>query len=310
MFQTILGAGGAIGTPLAKELKKYTDKIRLVGRNPKRVNPEDELFHADLTNAKETNEAVEGSEIAYLTVGLTYNLKIWQAKWPIIMQNVIEACKVHKCKLVFFDNIYMYDANSLQNIKEDNPINPPSKKGKVRAEILELLMQAIKGKEIEALVARAADFYGPGIKDVSMLTETVFKPLSAGKGAQCMGQPNVKHSYTYVPDAAKATAILGNTPDAFSEVWHLPTASNPLTNKQYIDLIAEKFGAKPKFMSVNKWMLKLMGLFMPVLKEMPEMLYQYDRDYVFNSKKFEKKFNFTPTSYQQGIDEVIKSDYS
>src|SRR6476646_1977201 len=130
-MQTILGANGAIGKSLAKELQRYTDKVRLVSRHPKKVNEGDELVTADLNNAAQTDAAVQGSEVVFLTAGLDYKLKVWQAQWPEIMRNVITACKKHNAKLVFFDNIYMYDKNSLDNITENAPINPPSKKGKI-----------------------------------------------------------------------------------------------------------------------------------------------------------------------------------
>ena len=108
-MQTILGAGGDIGTLLAKALKSYTDTIRLVARNPQQVNGDDELFKADLLNGEEVRKAVQGSSVAYLTVGLAYDIRIWKAQWPVIMQNVIDACVEHQCRLVFFDNVYMYD---------------------------------------------------------------------------------------------------------------------------------------------------------------------------------------------------------
>lgn len=100
-MQTILGSGGAIGTELAKFLPEYTDKIRLVSRNPKSINGNEELFKADLQNQSEVDSAVKDSEIVYLTVGLQYNIKIWQSVWPKIMRNVIDACKKNNSKLVF-----------------------------------------------------------------------------------------------------------------------------------------------------------------------------------------------------------------
>ncbi|MEO7048046.1 MAG: NAD(P)H-binding protein, partial [Ferruginibacter sp.] len=107
-MQTILGSGGAIGSPLAKELLNYTKHIRLVARNPKKVNETDELVKADLTNADDVDKAVAGSDVVYLTVGLPYKLSIWEQQWPLVMKNVIEACKKHRAKLVFLDNVYMY----------------------------------------------------------------------------------------------------------------------------------------------------------------------------------------------------------
>lgn len=309
-MQTILGSGGAIGIELAKSLPKYTDKIRLVSRNPKKVNLTDELFKADLTVRKQVLEAVKGSSIVYLTVGLSYDLNVWENYWPKLMRNVIHACQVHEASLVFFDNIYMYEGIILDPITEENTWNPPSNKGKVRANIARLLLDAHKKGKIKGLIARSADFYGPSVKNTSVLVETVFKPLSQGKKASWIGNPHCKHSYTYTPDAAKATALLGNTPDAYGEVWHLPTAHNPYTGKEWIKKVSEALHVKPKYRSVNKFGLKIMGLFVPVMKEFVEMIYQNDRDYVFDSQKFENKFNFQPTSYEDGIKAIVASDFS
>jgi nucleoside-diphosphate-sugar epimerase len=308
-MQTILGAGGAISRELAKSLKEYTANIRLVSRNPKAIHDTDELVTADLANAEETLKAVAGSEIVYLTVGLTYSYKEWQSLWPQIMRNTIDACKTHNAKLVFFDNIYMYDPEYLGNMDENTPHNPCSKKGKVRKQIIDMLMQEVEDGSLTALIARCADYYGPGNVPNSMLTETVFNKLSAGKKANWLGPLHFKHSFTYIADAGKATAILGNTPDAYNQTWHLPTAANPLTAQELINLIAAKFKAQPKVMMLTPFIAGLMGLFVPIMKELKEMMYQYDRDYVFNSDKFNSRFNFTPTSYADGIDAIINNDY-
>ena len=92
-MQTILGSSGVIGRELAKALPQYPDKIRLVSRNPKKVNGGDELFKANLLNADETMKAIEDWEVVYLTVGLQYDINIWRKQWPTLMQNVIDACK-------------------------------------------------------------------------------------------------------------------------------------------------------------------------------------------------------------------------
>ena len=306
-MQTILGSGGAIGVELAKALTTYTNNIRLVSRNPQKANDADQLFKADLIKPNEVLKAVEGSEIVYLTVGFSYNLKIWQNTWPTVMKNVISACKHHNAKLVFFDNIYMYDQDHLNPITEEAPINPPSKKGKVRAQIAEMLHEEIKAGNLKALIARCADFYGPNIKNTSMLTETVFNNLSKGKKANWLGSVKFKHSFTYTPDAGKATALLGNTDDAYGEVWHLPTAPNPFTGEEWINNIAKEMGAEPKFQAAPKLLVKVIGLFVPIMKEMVEMIYQYDRDYVFDSSKFDERFEFTPTPYLDGIKNIVNS---
>ena len=309
-MQTILGSGGAIGNELAKALKEYTSDIRLVSRNPIAIHETDELVTADLTNAEETIKAVEGSDVAYLAVGFPYSYKVWNELWPKVMRNAINACKAHNTKLVFIDNIYMYDPNHLGDMTESTPINPGSKKGMVRKEILDMLMNEVDAGTLTALVARCADYYGPGITANSMITETVFKKLENNEKTNWLGPLNYKHSFTYVPDAGKGTAILGNTEDAFNQIWHLPTAANPLTGQEWTDSIAKAMGKTAKTMVLTRFIASIMGVFMPVMKEVKEMMYQYDRVYVFNSQKFNDRFNFTPTPYDVGITEIVAADYS
>jgi len=308
-MQTILGAGGAIGIELAKALKNYTKEIRLVSRNPKKVNETDELMVADLLNTEDVRKAVEGSKIVYVTVGFPYSTKIWQEVWPKFMSDVIAACKEFNSKLVFFDNMYMYDPKYLDRMTEETPINPPSKKGKIRAEVAQMILDEVNAGTLTALIARSADFYGPGIKNSSMMNETIVKPLKTGGKANLLGSVNSKHSYTYTPDAGKATAMLGNTANAYNQVWHLPTAPEPFTGAQWTWLIASELGVKPDYQRVNKFMVWILGYFTPIMKEILEMMYQNKKDYIFDSSKFEKRFAFRPTPYHIGIKETIKADY-
>jgi len=309
-MQTILGSGGVISRELAKALREYTLDIRLVSRNPKSFHESNELVSADLTNGDETSKAVEGSEIAYLTIGIPYSYKEWQAQWPVVMRNVIDACKAHGTKLVFFDNIYKYDPDCLGNMTEDTPHRPSSKKGQVRKQIIDMLMHEVDNGSLTALVARCADYYGPGIERNSMMTEAVLNKFAQGKTANWMGPLNFKHSFTYTPDAGKATAILGNTADAYNQTWHLPTASNPFTGQEMIDTIAKEMGVEPKSLILTPFIASLMGIFMPIMRELKEMLYQYNQDYVFNSDKFNQHFNFTPTAYEDGIRAIVAMDYA
>lgn len=305
MMQTILGSTGVIGTELAKSLTQYTDNIRLVSRNPKRVNPADQLVIADLTNPQQVLSAVEGSKVVYLTAGLQYKINVWQNQWPLIMNNVINACKAHKAKLVFFDNVYAYGLVKGW-MKEDTLINPASKKGEVRALIAQMIMSEVDKGQLDAIIVRAADFYGPNTP-LSFVTVTVFDNFKKGKKAQWFIDADKKHSMTYTPDAGKATAILGNTSSAYNQIWHLPTDKNVLTGKEFIEIAAKEFAVKPNYMVLKKWMIQMVGYFVPVVKESMEMLYQNEYDYLFDSTKFEKAFNFVPTSYKDGIAETVKA---
>jgi len=303
-MQTILGANGTIGSALAKELTTYTDKIRLVGRNPKRINDTDELFPADLSDGQQVERAIEGSEVVYLLVGFDYKLKVWQDKWPRLMRATVDACIKHHAKLVFFDNVYLYDKNAIPHMTEESPVNPSSKKGKVRQQIAEMMMNEIKNGKLEGLIARSADFYGPH-NEKSVLQEMAYKNMKKGKSPMWMIDADKIHSFTYTPDAAKAVAIVGNTADAYNQLWHLPTSEEKITARQIIDLFNKEMGMSKKIKLMPMWMLKLLGIFIPILREMPEMMYQNDRDYYFDSSKFNKRFSFTPTSYQDGVKEIV-----
>lgn len=305
-MQTILGAGGAIGIPLAKELKAYTNKIRLVARNPQQVNGNDELFKADLTLADDVDKAVAGSGIVYLTAGLKYDIKVWKRDWPVVMSNVINACLKHNASLVFLDNVYMYAPSEIPNMTEQSRIAPASKKGQVRTIVQEMIFHAIQDRGLKAMIARSADFYGPDVKN-SPLNITVLEKLRKNQKAFWQIDAGKAHSFTYTPDAAKATAILGNTPDAYGEAWHLPTSSERLTGKEFIEKVAKEMKVEPHYYILSRFMIGLVGLFVPLVKELKEMTYQYDREYIFDSSKFEKRFSFTPTGYDTGIKSMVNA---
>jgi len=304
-MQTILGSGGAIGSLLTKELMKYTNKVRLVARNPQKVNDTDELFKADLTNAGEVLKSVEGSVVVYLCVGLPYHLKVWQQQWPVVMQNTINACIQHKAKLVFIDNVYMYSQDAIPHMTEQSPLDPPSQKGKIRLQIAQMLMDEVAKGTLTALIARSADFYGPDVK-TSVLKISVFDNFQKGKKAMWLSDATKLHSFTYTPDIAKATALLGNTADSYGQVWHLPTSTEKLTGVDFINMIATEMKVKPAYNTLSKFMISLLGLFMPMLRELKEMQYQNDRNYFFDSSKFQQRFGLTPTSYADGVKEIVK----
>jgi nucleoside-diphosphate-sugar epimerase len=305
MLNTILGANGTIGSVMAKELARYTSRIRLVSRNPKKINPGDELFPADLSDPKMVEKAIEGSSIVYLLVGFDYNIKVWQDKWPKLMRATLDACIKHRAKLVFFDNVYLYDINAIGHMTENSPVSPPSKKGAVRAAIAEMLMKEVQAGKLKGLIARAADFYGPN-NEKSFLIEVIYKNLKKGKRAAWLVDADKKHSFTYTPDAARATALLGNTPDAYDQVWHLPTDPNALTGRQMAELFMKEMEVQSKISVLPLWMIRMIGLFIPFMREMPEMIYQYDREYVFDSSKFENRFRIKPTSYEEGVRETVR----
>ncbi|WP_158798847.1 NAD-dependent epimerase/dehydratase family protein [Pedobacter sp. L105] len=297
-LHTILGSNGTIAKELVPILKSNQVNIRLVSRNQGPVEGAESMV-ADVLNYDQVLKAVAGSEAVYLLVGLTYNADIWKKDWPVLMRNVINACKATNARLVFFDGIYMYGKVD-GVITEDTPYYPSSRKGQVRAEVARMLLQEMAAGTIKAVIARATDFYGPGVTDKSAAGILVFDNMKKGKRAQWMINANVPRSYNYTPNAAKALYILASHEEAFGQVWHLPSAS-PLTGREFIRLAAKYMKTSDKVFVLPKWCIKIIGWFNPFMKSYYEMTYQDEFPLQLSSAKFEKAFHFTPTSYEDGV---------
>lgn len=307
-MHTILGVNGIIGEELAKELRlNYTAKIKLVGRNPEKVHREDVLCKANLFIIEDVHKALENTEIAYLTVGLPYTSEVWLRDWVRIMENVIEGCKKQNCKLVYFDNTYMYPQDVAVQ-KEDTPMTSEGKKGKGKQLAAELLLQAIERGEIEAMICRAPEFYGPG-KTKSFTNALVFENLQKGKKPKVFLRDDVLRTLIYTPDAGKAMALLANTPDTYGQTWHLPCDDNRLTSKGFIELISVLLGDEIKYKVLSLFKLKIASLFNNMVRETQELFPRYQIDNIFDSSKFKTRFpEFKVTTYSEGIASIIE-DY-
>jgi len=303
MLHTILGAGGAIGNNLLDLLTQNGEQVRLVSRKYRPAENAESVV-ANVLDKSDLAEALRGSGVVYLLVGIDYSASSWEIHWPVIMENVISVCADQQIPLIFFDNIYMYGLVEGE-ITESTPFQPNSRKGKVRANIASMLLDAVQSGKIKALIARSADFYGPHSAQVSFLHQLVIGRHMHGKKAQWMVNPNMPHTFTYTPDAAKALYILAKDESAFGKTWHLPSSTPSLTGEELIQLSAVVCDAPSGTQVISKLMMRLLGIFVPVLRESIEMLYQYERPYHFNSQAFQKKYGFNPTPYQKGIQETV-----
>lgn len=303
-MQTILGASGQIGRELAVHLKRdFSVDIRLVSRRPQKVNDSDMLHQADLLDLRQTMQAVEGSEIVYLTVGLPMDTELWVAEWPTLMRNAIRACEQHTAKLVLFDNTYMYPQND-QPQTEGTSFAPNGSKGQVRAEVATELLSAVEQGRVQAMICRAPEFYGPG-KTQSITNSTIIDSLASGKSARVFLRDDTLRSLIYTPDASRAMALLGNTRDAYDQTWHLPCDDNRLTYRQFITLAAEVFGTRPEYKVLERWQLWLAGLVSRKVRDAAELLPRYEVDNIFISDKFKTRFpEFRVTSFREGLSAI------
>lgn len=300
-MQTILGSNGQIGTELARALKSgYDAPLRLVSRTPNPIHDSDELHPADLLDAAQTDAAVAGSDIVYLTAGLPMNTQMWVDQWPTLMRNVIRACQKHAAKLVFFDNTYMYPQTS-EPQTEGIGFAPHGEKGRVRAEIAHALLYEMQAGKIEAVICRAPEFYGPG-KTQSITTRMIFDNIRAGKPLKAFVRDDTLRTLIYSPDASRAMALIGNTPEAFGQTWHLPCDDNRLTYRQFIELVCEVFGESFKWEVLKSWQIKLAGVANSAIRDASELLPRYEQDNIFVSDKFKQAFpQFNVTTYREGI---------
>ncbi len=183
---------------------------------------------------------------------------------------------------------------------EETHYAPCSKKGEVRAKIATMLMNEVMTGGVTAMIARSADFYGPdtqhGVPNVLVL-----EPMAKKSTASWLVNADVPHSLTFTPDAARGVDMLAEREGAWNQVWHLPTAPDPPSGKEFIAMAAREFGVKPKYRVLNRPMLRMAGWFNPMVRESYEMLYQSDSPYLFDSTKFAREFGFAGTPYADGV---------
>ncbi|WP_199031184.1 SDR family oxidoreductase [Ralstonia sp. ASV6] len=308
-MQTILGANGQIAMELARELhRNYTGEVRLVSRNPRKVNDTDTLVPANLLDAKQTTEAVKGSSVVYFTAGLPPDTQLWEAQFPVMLKNALDASRAAGARFAYFDNTYMYPQDArLQT--EATPFAPVGRKGRVRAAMASMVLEEMARAEIPVLIGRAPEFYGPG-KTQSFTNALVIENLEAGKKPRVPVRDDTRRTLIWTPDASRALAALGNASDAFGQTWHLPCDDDRPTYRQFVAMASEVFGRQPSYTVIGKWVMTAAGIFSKPVREIRELLPRYEQDNLFDSTKFKHRFpEFKVTSYREGL-ELIRREWA
>ncbi|HFT1083807.1 TPA: NAD-dependent epimerase/dehydratase family protein [Serratia marcescens] len=303
-MQTILGANGQIARELARELThSFGTELRLVSRHPHKVNDSDTLMSADLLNGSQTLEAVKGSRIVYFAAGLPPDSSLWEQQFPVMLQNALNATRQAGAHFVYFDNTYMYPQNSrLQT--EDTPFQPSGRKGRVRAMMANMVLEEMQRGDMPVLIGRAPEFYGPG-KTQSFTNALVLDRLKAGKKPLVPLRDDTLRTLIWTPDASRALALLGNTPDAYGQTWHLPCCEERITYAQFVSLACSVFGKEASWSVLSKFALYVAGIFSKGPRELRELLPRYEADNLFDSSKFKMHFpDFHITTYRQGMESI------
>ncbi len=246
----------------------------------------------DVTDAGALAAALQGADAVFHCAQPAYHR--WSQEFPAFQRAVLDACAGAGVGVVVaVENLYPYGAVRGGSITESTPFNPCSRKGEVRARLAtELAAAHTEGRTATAAV-RASDFFGPGVLG-SAYGERFVGPLVKGKAADVFGDPDTRHSVTYVPDLAEALVRVAERPGAWGRAWHAPTAP-AVTQRQLVELVAAAAGTEPRLRVVKPWMLRLVGRFNPGARETVEMLYEFDADFVLDSSAAEGALGLNPT---------------
>ena len=300
---------GVIGRATAQALLARGQPVVLASRRPPAPGDGDvSRLSLDALDNTALRAAAKGASHLYLTLGLAYSASVWQRDWPRIMRHAIDAALANGAGLVWFDNLYAYGPLPLRvPMREDHPIDPPSRKGRVRAALLAMLREAGEQRGLRWLIARSADFYGPDVR-LSILYSAAIERQLQGRTAFWLGDADARHSFTYTLDAGRALARLALDEAAWQQSWHLPTASPAPTPRELLMESARLLGAPPRVQRLPVALVRALGLAMPLLREVGEMLYQNQQDYVFSSEKFMARYpDFRVTPYREGLATMVAS---
>ena len=299
----ILGAG-QLGLAVADALTVGQQPATVVNRSgtlQEQLPPTVSVVQADLDDPDRVESVVRGASVVYLCAAPSYT--DWPDKFPPLAQAVAEGVGRTGAKLVFADNLYMYGSTGGQPLQEDLPYAATGAKGRARAQVANILMDAHESGQVEVTIGRASDFFGPRVTG-SAFGERVFAAALQDGTVNVLGDVTLPHTYTYVRDFAAALVTLGSHEQAYGEAWHVPNAP-AMTTQQWLDMIGEQVGHALKVRSAGEWMVTLLGLFNPPLREMKEMMYEFTEPYVVDDSKYRKAFGGEPTDPAVAIEATL-----
>jgi nucleoside-diphosphate-sugar epimerase len=301
----VLGTG-AIGRAIAEELVNRGESVRMVNRSGRmdEVPAGVEVRAADLYDQVQVKEVTRGAKVVYQSSQPEYHQ--WVEKFPPLQKSIIDGLTGSDAKLVLVENLYMYGDTNGAPLTEDTPHNAHTRKGCVRSEMSNTAFEAHHADKLRVTAGRGSDFFGPWGLPTAVMGERTFYPLLAGKPAQLLGDVDLPHTHTYVPDFGKALVILGERDEADGKLWHVPNDNPRATQREMLQMIAEEIGVPPKFSAMGRTMMWIGGLFIPAAKEALEMMYEFEQPFIVDSSAFEKTFGMKATPMKDAIKETVE----
>jgi nucleoside-diphosphate-sugar epimerase len=290
---------GPLGRAVAEELIRRGKQVRMVNRSGKADGiPENvEVVVGDAYSLPFTRRVTQNAEVVYQCAQPKYHQ--WAEKFPALQNSILEGAASNNAKLVIADNLYMYGDPNGHTIRETSPEKPHTKKGRLRKQMAEAALGAHRSGKLQVALSRPSHYFGPGY---DIAATFMFLPALKGKAVQLLGKIDVPHSFTYVPDAGRAMAILGTSEQSWGQVW-IPPLTPVMTQREFARRIwsAANQQGEPRVVLLDKWLLNLLGLFNPASRETVEMLYEFEKPYIVDSSKFEKLFGVKATPVDEAI---------
>lgn len=273
----------------------------MVNRSGKADTPQGvEVVAADVTDPAAARKVCEGAAVVFHCASGPYGR--WAQTLPPIMNGIIAGATAAGAKLVYGDNLYAYGPVD-GPIREDLPYRPIGPTTRARAEVATTLMNAHAAGTVRATIGRASDFYGPRARQ-SKVGDGVFARAIAGKPAQTLGDPDTLHTYTFIDDFAAGLVTLAQRDEALGQVWHIPSAET-VTTRRFIEMVFEQIQRPARLQTLPKFMISMLGVFLPLLRAVQETLYQSERQWVVDDSKFARAFGSRPTPHTQAIAETL-----
>ena len=301
-LHVIFGAG-QVGRVLAAVLAERGVTARVVSRHqPTGLADGINWRAADVTDPDAATDAAKGASVVYQCLNAPYNR--WPELFPPLQRGVMAAAERAGALLVSLENLYGYGPTGGRPMTEDLPLAATTVKGRTRAAMTAELLAAAEAGRIRFAIGRASDFFGAGVTQGSTLGERVFGNALAGRRADFIGNPDLPHTYSYVPDIASGLATLGSDPRAAGQVWHLP-GPETVTTRALLNLVADQVGHPVAVRSVNKLALRALGLINPMLRGLAETYYQFDEPFILDTSKYESAFGSAGTPLADAITATV-----
>lgn len=296
----ILGAG-PVGRAVAEQLvDNYDTKPTIVTRSGSDISGTLSV-KADLSDPEAAKEALAGADVLYQCSQPAYNR--WPEEFPALQDNITAAISGTDAVLVATENMYGYGPFN-GPLHEGLPMPATTRKGAVRAALWHELERAHRAGDYRAVAARASDFYGPGVEN-SAYGNRFFGPLVAGKKAEVLGDPTTRHTVTYVPDLGRAMVRLGGDSEAWGRAWHVPNAP-ARTTEELVAHAARLAGTSPKTNRIGPAKMRLAGLFVPAAREMIELFYEFDHDFIVDDSAYTERYGPEYTELEVGLSQTVK----